>query len=173
MLTDQQIGLAHPEAFDFVFGNLTTPDGVQFIRHLTGCQHCRVVVDEYMEVGKFIKNLPPPVEPPASLEDRTVAAMVAAQAEAAAAAARTAAPPPRPDPDDYAVTRVYPRAAPTSATEHETQVLPRPEANPASEPGRPPAVTRLPVWRRRRDRLAVGVAAAAAIAAATFIGWWA
>ena len=169
MLTDRQIEFAHPEAFDFVFGNLTTPNGVQFFRHLTGCQHCRVVVDEYMEVGQVIKNLPPPVEPPASLEDRTVAAMVAAQAEAAASAGKFAAPPLRPDTEDSDVTRVYPRAASTPAAEHETRVLPRPEADPASEPGRPSAMTSLPVWRRRRGRLAAGVAAAAAIVAGAIV----
>ena len=167
MLTDQQIELAHPEAFDFVFGSLTTPEGVQFIRHLNGCQHCRLVVDEYIEVGEVIKNLPPPVEPPASLEDRAVSAMVAAQAEAASAYGPTTAPAGRPDPEDSAVTRVYPKGAPKPPTEHETQVLPRPPAHPASEPGLPPAVTRLRVWRR--GRLAAGVAAAAAIVIAAIV----
>ena len=81
MLTEQQIELAHPEAFDFVFGTLPTAEGVTFIRHLAGCRHCRAVVDEYSEIGEIIKHLPPRVEPPAGLEDRTVAAMAAALAE--------------------------------------------------------------------------------------------
>ena len=81
MLTERQIELAHPGAFDFAFGTLPTAAAVTFIRHLIGCRHCRGVVDEYSEIGEIIKQLPPRVEPPASLEDRTVAAMAAALAE--------------------------------------------------------------------------------------------
>ncbi len=78
MLSDRDIELAHPEAFDFAFGNLPAAKRASFNRHLSGCSYCRSVVDEYGDIGPVIKNLPPHVEPPADLEDRTVAAMVAA-----------------------------------------------------------------------------------------------
>ena len=70
--------LAHPEAFDFVWGNLPSAKRAEFNRHLSGCSYCQAVVDEYSEIGQIIKLLPPHVEPAADLEDRTVAAMVAA-----------------------------------------------------------------------------------------------
>ena len=35
---------------------------------------------KYSDIGEIIQNLPPHVEPPADLEDRTVAAMAAARA---------------------------------------------------------------------------------------------
>ena len=81
MLSERDIELAHPEAFDFAFGNLPPAKRAEFNRHLGGCRYCQGVVDEYSEIGGIIKNLPPHVEPPADLEDRTVAAMVAALAE--------------------------------------------------------------------------------------------
>ena len=81
MLSERDIELAHPEAFDFVWGNLPPAERAEFNRHLGGCRYCQGVVDEYSEIGQIIKNLPPHVEPPADLEDRTVAAMVAALAE--------------------------------------------------------------------------------------------
>jgi hypothetical protein len=81
MLSDRDIELAHPEAFDFVFGNLPRNKRAEFNRHLSGCRHCQAVVDEYGDIGPVIKTLPPHAEPPADLEDRTVAAMVTALAE--------------------------------------------------------------------------------------------
>ena len=81
MLSERDIELAHPEAFDFVFGNLTPARRAEFDRHLASCRYCQGVVDEYGDIGRIIKSLPPHVEPPADLEDRTVAAMVAALAE--------------------------------------------------------------------------------------------
>ena len=81
MLSERDIELAHPEAFDFAFGNLPSAKRAEFNRHLAGCRYCQAVVDEYSEIGQVIKHLPPHVEPPADLEDRTVAAMVAALAE--------------------------------------------------------------------------------------------
>ena len=81
MLSEREIDAAHPDAFDFVFGNLPAAKRADFNRHLTGCRYCQAVVDEYSEIGQIIQQLPPHVEPPADLEDRTVAAMVAALAE--------------------------------------------------------------------------------------------
>ena len=139
-----------------------------------GCRYCQGVVDEYSEIGQIIKNLPPHVEPPADLEDRTVAAMVAALAEQRARADR------RSDAEDQAATRVYPIPERQPPAEPETQVQPIPQLQPPAEdetglrqspagqpaPAEPqarPMVTRLPVWRRYRGRLAAVVAAAAAI----------
>ena len=101
MLSDRDIELAHPEAFDFAFGNLPAARRAEFNRHLAGCRYCQAVVDEYSEIGRIIKQLPPHVEPPADLEDRTVAAMVAALAEQRATGRR-------PDAEDEAATRAYP-----------------------------------------------------------------
>jgi hypothetical protein len=81
MLSEGDIELAHPEAFDFVFGNLPRDKRADFNCHLHGCRYCQGVIDEYADIGRTIKNLPPHVEPPPGLEDRTVAAMVAAVAE--------------------------------------------------------------------------------------------
>jgi hypothetical protein len=78
MLPERDIELAHPEAFDFVFGNLPRDKRADFNRHLGGCRYCQGVVEEYSDMGRIIKDLPPHVEPSADLEDRTVAAMVAA-----------------------------------------------------------------------------------------------
>jgi hypothetical protein len=184
MLTDSQIEAAHPEAFDFVFGNLRSAEGVKFIRHLIDCLHCRAVVDEYSEIGEFVKLLPPHVEPSADLEDRTVTAMVRAlTGQRAKTDCRT-------DTADHTVTRVYPisqRRFPKQA-EPETWVQPSPEVHhraapktpfpqsPDSPPAPPEAQTHatviaLPLWRRhsRRVSAAVGVAAAVIIAAAIVI----
>ena len=102
MLSDRDIELAHGEAFDFAFGNLPSARRAEFNRHLAGCGYCQAVVEEYSEIGQVIKHLPPHVEPPSELEDRTVAAMVAALAE------QTAATGHRPDAEDEAATRAYP-----------------------------------------------------------------
>jgi hypothetical protein len=180
MLSEQDIELAHPEAFDFVFGNLPRDGRADFNRHLSGCRYCQSVVDEYADIGRIIKNLPPHAEPPAHLEDRTVAAMVVALAEQRAGANR------RPDAEDQAVTRLYPRPERQPPPEPKTQVQPVPQFQPPAEPeielrpspvGQPapaepqprPLVTRLPVWRRYRGRLAAVVAAAAAIIAAAIV----
>ena len=168
MLTEQQIELAHPEAFDFAFGNLPTAKGVAFIRHLTGCSHCRAVVDEYSEIGEIIKQLPPHVEPPAGLKDRTVAAMTAALAEHKAEPDGHADAADH-DAEDRAVTRIYPIPERKLPAEHETRVIPAPRPGPAAEPQPQPEVTHLPEWRRRRGRLAAAVAAAAAIVAAAIV----
>ena len=80
MLSERDIELAHPDAFDFVWGNLPPAKRAEFNRHLSSCRHCQAVIDEYSEIGQIIQSLPPHVDPPADLEDRTVAAMVAALA---------------------------------------------------------------------------------------------
>jgi hypothetical protein len=155
MLSEQDIELAHPEAFDFVWGNLPSAKRAGFNRHLTGCRYCQGIIDEYSDIGQIIKNLPPHVEPPPDLEERTVAAMAAAMAE------QRAAGPARPsDAEDQATTRFYP--VPQPPAEPETQVQPVPQLLPPSEDEAQPTVTRLPVWRRYRGRLAAVVAAAAA-----------
>jgi len=97
MLSERDVELAHPQAFDFVFGNLPPGDVAEFNEHLEGCQYCQGVVAEYGEIGRIVQELPPHVEPPATLEDRTVAAMMRTLAEQNAEAdqkAPSAATPP-------------------------------------------------------------------------------
>ena len=156
MLSEQDIEQAHPEAFNFVFGNLPPAKRAEFNRHLSGCRYCQAIIDEYSEIGGIIQQLPPHAEPPAGLEDRTVAAMVAALAK------QKAQPDRRADAEDQAVTKLYPIPGRQPPAEPETQVQPVPQLLPPSEGEAQPAVTRLPVWRRHRGRLAAVVAAAAA-----------
>lgn len=77
MLSERDIERAHPQAFDFAWGNLPRDRRAEFTRHLGRCPYCQKVLDEYSDIGRIIKLLPPHVEPSADLEDRTVAAMVA------------------------------------------------------------------------------------------------
>ncbi len=180
MLSDQDIELAHPDAFDFAFGNLPAARRAGFNRHLAGCRYCQAVVEEYGDIGRIIKSLPPHVEPPAGLEDRTVAAMAAALAGQKAKADRRA------DAEDQAATRVYPVPGRQPPAEPETKVQPVPQLrHPAEDdrradpsPARQTAspgpqaramVTRLPVWRRYPGRLAAVVAAVAAIVTAAIV----
>jgi hypothetical protein len=164
MLSDRDIELAHPDAFDFVFGTLGSAKSVWFNSHLDGCRHCQKVVAEYSDIGQIIQNLPPHVEPPADLEDRTVAAMAAAQADRRAKPDRRSHHdagvfPTLPGTDrrsgdeDHAVTRVYPVSQPQPPAEPEARAL----------------VTRLPAWRRHPRRLAAGLAVAAAIIVAAAV----
>jgi len=179
MLSERDIELAHPEAFDFVFGNLIPGRRAEFDRHLTGCRYCQGIVEEYDEIGRTIKSLPPHVEPPADLEDRTVAAMVTALAGHGPTTDR------RSDAEDRAATRAYPIPE-VHPAEPETQIQPRPQfqsraeketrlpPSPASQaaaadPQARPMVTRLSAWRRYRGRLAAVVAAAAAIITAAIV----
>jgi hypothetical protein len=163
MLSERDIELAHPEAFDFVWGNLPRAQRAEFNRHLGGCRYCQAVVGEYSEIGRIIKDLPPHVEPPADLEDRTVAAMVAILAEQRASTDHP------PDAEDQAATRVYPIPEVQPPAEPETRVQPRPQLQPPAETQAGPMVTRLPVWRRYRGRLAAVVASAAAIIIAAIV----
>jgi Anti-sigma-K factor rskA, C-terminal len=164
MLSERDIELAHPDAFDFAFGNLPQDKRAEFNRHLSGCRYCQGVIDEYSDIGEIIKNLPPHVEPPADLEARTVAAMVAALAEQRASTDR------RSDAEDQTATRVYQIPERPPSTEPETQVRPRPVDQPApAEPKEPPAATPLPLWRRYPRRLAAVVAVAAAIVTAVIV----
>ena len=39
MLSERDIELAHPEAFDFVWGNLPAASRADFNRHLAGCRY--------------------------------------------------------------------------------------------------------------------------------------
>jgi hypothetical protein len=57
--SERDIELAHPDAFDFVFGNLRSGNAVWFNLHLDGCPSCQKVVDEYSEIGRIFQNLPP------------------------------------------------------------------------------------------------------------------
>ena len=159
MLSERDVELAHPEAFDFVFGNLPPGDVAEFNEHLEGCQYCQGVVAEYGEIGRIIQELPPHVEPPATLEDRTVAAMMRTLAEQNAEAdqpAKTA--PPHPG-EDLAATQTYQtpqRSTPPEASAANTQALSAPQEAPAP-------VTPLAQWRsRRRGPVGVWLAAAAA-----------
>ena len=164
MLSESDIEAAHPDAFDFVFGNLPPAKRTDFNRHLTGCRYCRAVVDEYSEIGGIIKQLPPHVDPPAELEDRIVGAMVAALADAKGRERLV-------DAEDQGVTRVYPAPEVHQLTEPETKLQPRPRFQPPPEAESEPRalVTRLPVWRRSRVRLAAVAAAAAAIIVAALV----
>jgi hypothetical protein len=179
MLSERDVELAHPEAFDFVWGNLPAADRAGFNRHLAGCGYCQGVVDEYSDIGQIIKDLPPHVEPSPDLEDRTVAAMVAALARQRAQTDR------RSDPEDQAATsihpipavqppagddtRVQPRPQLQPPAGDDTRVQPRPQLQPPAEPRARPVVTQLAGWRRYRGRLAVVVAAAAAIIIAAIV----
>ncbi len=168
MLSERDVELAHPEAFDFVWGNLPAADRADFNRHLAGCRYCQGVDDEYSDIGQIIKGLPPHVEPPPDLEDRTVAAMVAVLAGQRAQTDR------RSDPEDQAATSFDPIPAVQPPAGDETRVQPRPQLQPPAkddtrvqprpqlQPQARPVVTQLPVWRRYQGRLAAVVAAAAA-----------
>lgn len=180
MLSESDVEAAHPDAFDFVWGNLPAAKRAEFNRHLSGCRYCRAVVNEHSEVGRIIKLLPPHVEPSADLEDRVVTAMTAALAEARAEPDRQG------DTEDRTATRIYQVPQSRPVPESVTQIQPRPELRaPAADdterrpsaddqpaPVESPAqreVTRLPVWRRHRGRLVAIVAAAAAVILAAFI----
>jgi hypothetical protein len=180
MLSERDIELAHPDAFDFVWGNLAPAKRAEFNRHLSSCRHCQAVIDEYSEIGQVIQQLPPHVDPPAELEDRTVAAMTAALA------AQRAEPAPQADAEDRTATRVYRIPEAHHPAEPETQVQPIPQLRPVPDddtglPSSPvdqpapaetaarPMVTRLPVWRRYPRRLATVVAVAAAIIIAAIV----
>ena len=180
MLSERDIEAAHPDAFDFVFGNLPSAKRAGFNRHLTGCRYCQAVVEEYSEIGGIIKQLPPHVEPPAELEDRIVGAMVAALA------GQSAEPEAQSDAEDQGATRAYP--IPQLSAVPETRLHPRPQLQPLAErenrssppaAGQPapaeaepqarPLITRLPVWRHPRARLAAMAAAAAAVIIAALV----
>jgi len=161
--SERDIELAHPEAFDFVFGNLPEAQRAEFNHHLGGCRYCQGVIEKYSDIGRVISNLPPHVEPPASLEDRTVAAMVAALAGQRARTSR------RTDAEDQTATRAYPVPGRQHPDEPETQVQPVPPLRVPAEDEARPAVTPLPVWRRYPRRLAAIAAVAAAIIAAAVV----
>ena len=181
MLSETEIQAAHPEAFDFVFGNLPSAKRAEFNRHLSGCRHCQSVVGEYSDIGLIIKQLPPHVEPSADLEGRTIAAMVEARANQRASGG------PQSDTEGEGATQLRPKPAEPSAAGPETRVLPIPEPKASAEPDTQlhpravavpstepeatarPMVTRLPVWRRHRGRLAAVSAAAAAVIAAAVV----
>jgi hypothetical protein len=169
VLSERDIELAHPDAFDFVFGNLPSGNAVWFSRHLDGCPSCRKVIDEYSGIGRIVQDLPPHVEPPAGLEDRTVAAMVAALAD------RQAPGDHRSEGEDQTATRVYPRPEPGPGVElhhsadPETRLYLRPQFQPPVEPQAPPEVTRLPVWRRPGRLVAAAAIAAAIVVAAAVV----
>lgn len=132
MLSESDIEAAHPDAFDFVWGNLPSAKRAEFDRHLGSCHYCQAVVDEYSEIGRIIKLLPPHVEPSAELQDRTVTAMTAARAGQGAEADQQA------DDQDRAATRVYQRAEagqPGAAQDRgTTQVYQVPQRRPSPVP---------------------------------------
>jgi anti-sigma factor RsiW len=128
LLSEGDIEAAHPDAFDFVWGNLPSAKRAEFNRHLSSCRYCQAVVDEYSEIGRIIKLLPAHVEPSADLDDRIVSAMTAAMAE------QRAEPDPQGDAEDRAATRVnqIPRRLPSA--EAVTEVHPRPAEVPIDLP---------------------------------------
>ncbi len=174
MLSERDIELAHPEAFDYVFGNLAPARRAEFDRHRADCSYCQGVIAEYGQIGGIIKLLPPQAEPPADLEDRTVAAMVAAVGEQPAEPETLIKPRPQlgPPAEDATQPRSPAEDAtqPRSPAEDATQPRPTLVNQPApAETAERPAVTRLPVWRRYPGRLAAAVAVAAAIIAAAVV----
>jgi len=184
MLSESDIAAAHPEAFDFAFGNLPAAKRAEFNRHLASCRYCQAIVDEYSEIGGIVKSLPPHVEPPAGLEDRTTAAMVAALTKQKASGSESHLLT-----DDRDATRAYPipeqppsaepvaeiRPIPQLRPSGEDETRPRPssvdQVNPPASADTParPMVTRLPVWRRYPRRLAAFAAAAAVILIAAIV----
>ncbi len=152
MLSDPDISLAHPEAFDFVFGNLPAYAAADFTRHLAICRPCQNIVSGYSDIGRIIQDLPPHIEPPADLEDRAVAAILRAPGAEEASPADTAQPSAA---EDVTATRIYqlPQRPPPAADAPATSA----EESSAT-------VTSLALWRRHRGRLtSLWVAAAAAV----------
>ena len=153
MLSERDIELAHPEAFDFVFSNLPSREVAGFNEHLDGCQYCQNVVAEYAEIGRIIKDLPPHVEPPAALEDRAVAAMLRAPAEQPG---KTGQPRRREDLSATQTFQVPQGPTPPHSSPANTQPSPAPQEAPAT-------VTPLSQWRsRRKGPVGLWLAAAAA-----------
>ena len=66
-------------------------------------------------------------------------------------------------------TRIQPRPQLPPPAGNETRIQPRPQLPPPAGPQARPEVTRLPVWRRYRGRLAAVAAAAAAIITAAIV----
>jgi hypothetical protein len=164
MLSDQDIELARPEAFDFAFGNLPAAKRAEFNRHLVGCPHCQAVVDEYADIGAIMKRLPPHVAPSADLEDRTVASMVAVLAgQRAERNGRSA------EADPGSATRLYPQEAGLPGPGDPGEPGEAAGIAGPGEPSGPPSVTRLPIWRRYGVRIAAITAAAAAVIVAAVI----
>ncbi len=156
--------LAHPEAADWVMGTLGPAQAEDFPRHLTDCLHCQAAVAEFGQLGQMLQHLPPAAEPPPGLEARTIASVLTAAAKYPTPKADR-----RSDPEDQAATRVQPRPRLQPPAGDETRVQPRPQLQPPAKPQARPEVTRLPVWRRYRGRLAAAVAAAAAIITAAIV----
>ena len=78
-------------------------------------------------------------------------------------------PRPRLQPPAGDETRVQPRPRLQPPAGDETRVQPRPQLQPPAKPQARPEVTRLPVWRHYRGRLAAVAAAAAAIITAAIV----
>lgn len=170
MLSERDIELAHPEAFDFVWGNLPTASRADFNRHLLGCRHCQAIVDEYSDIGRIIKNLPPHVEPSAELEERTVAAMVTALADQRDRSDR------RSDTQDRTATAVHqiPQGPPPPEEPAPARVVPIPPKPPELAHEEPPTGTgariiRFPRWHGHARLLAVAGAVAAAVITAAIV----
>ena len=164
MPPDGKADLAHPEAADWVMGTLGPAQAEDFPRHLTDCLHCQAAVAEFGQLGQMLQHLPPAAEPPPGLEARTIASVLAAAAKYPTPKADR-----RSDPEDQAATRVQPRPRLQPPAGDETRVQPRPRLQPPAKPQARPEVTRLPVWRRYRGRIAAVVAAAAAIITAAIV----
>jgi len=155
MLSDRDISLAHPEAFDFVFGNLPSHAAADFTEHLAICRHCQSIVAEYSDIGRIIQHLPPQAEPPADLEDRTVAAILRGVGGEPASPAETAQPA---DAEDVTATKAY-RLPPPATVSTPAESTQEGQAT----------VTSLALWRRHRGLLNLWAAVAAGIVILTVI----
>jgi hypothetical protein len=67
MLSERDIELAHPDAFDFIWGNLPSAKRAEFNRHLGGCRYCQAVVESTARSARSSRTFPrPSSRPPAS-----------------------------------------------------------------------------------------------------------
>ena len=162
MLSERDIEAAHPDAFDFVWGNLPGPSGPSSTAISAVVPTAKPLSPSTARSAGSSSSCRPTSSQAAGLEDRTVAAMVAALAGEQAEPDRPA------DTEDRTATRVYRIPERQPPAEPEPQLDESPVGQPApAEPQVRPMVTRLPVWRRYRGRLAAIVAAAAVIIVAT------
>jgi hypothetical protein len=81
MPPEDRAELAHPEAAGWALGNLDPAEAEEFGRHLPTCPHCQAAAAELSTVSQVLRRLPPAVEPPPELEDRTIASVLTAVAQ--------------------------------------------------------------------------------------------
>jgi hypothetical protein len=156
MPPEGQVELAHPEAADWMLGNLRADQAVKFQQHLASCPHCQAAVAEFGVVGQMVQRLPPATEPPSGLEERTIARVLSAAAhhrEAPQLHHVPAAPPA--DAEDQTGTQARQSQGATGT---------EPEAGTGGA-----RIIRFPHWRSRTTLLAVTAVAAAVATAAAIV----